>query len=128
MLTRRQFVAWGVTSTIAAVVGSCSSNDADSSGNALGTAEDFSVQFSGFQAADEPNGDISTVVWPSYVTDADPEIRALYEFQITHGELMRYMPCFCGCGRDSGHHSNRDCYVQSVGADGSVVLDSMAPT
>ena len=104
---------------------SCSSRRVSPSPDAAG---DFSARFAQFDAAAEPNGDLAKVVWPDFVTNADPEVRALYEFQITHGELMRYMPCFCGCGRDAGHRSNRDCYVQQVNADGSVVLDSMAPT
>jgi hypothetical protein len=41
---------------------------------------------------------------------------------------MRYMPCFCGCGQNAGHRNNRDCYVKAVNADGSVIVDSMAPT
>jgi hypothetical protein len=132
VLSRRQFVGWGLGSAAAAVASSCSSGDtatgARESDNVVGSIEDFSAQFSGFDAADEPDGDLSKVEWPSFVTDGDPEVQGLYEFQITHGELMRYMPCFCGCGQSAGHRSNRDCYVQSVNAAGSVVLDSMAPT
>lgn len=130
VLTRRQFVVWGATSaTIAGLATSCSSSRPAATGDtAAKPDEDFSTRFSNFQPADEPNGDISKVDWPTFVTDAGPEVKSLYEFQITHGELMRYMPCFCGCGQNSGHRSNRDCYVTSVNADGSVVLDSMAPT
>lgn len=94
----------------------------------VGQTTAFSTRFAGFPVADEPNGDLAKVVWPDFVTQAGPEVKALYEFQITHGELMRWMPCFCGCGQSSGHRSNRDCYVQQVKADGSVVLDAMAPT
>ena len=90
-------------------------------------ASDFSARFAAYEAADEPNGDLTRVVWPAFVTRAGPEVQRLYEFQIQHGELMRYMPCFCGCGGD-GHRNNRDCYVKAVNSDGSVVLDSMAPT
>lgn len=57
-----------------------------------------------------------------------PELRRLYEFQIINGDLMRYMPCFCGCFTEAGHRSSRDCFVQRVNPDGSVVLDPMAPT
>jgi hypothetical protein len=89
---------------------------------------DLPGRFAKYRAADEPNGDLAKVVWPSFVTDADPEVKTLYEFQITHGDLMKYMPCYCGCGKNSGHKSSRDCYVKQVNADGSVVLDSMAPT
>jgi hypothetical protein len=91
-------------------------------------ATDFSARFAGYEAAPEPNGDLAKVVWPEFVTRAGPEVKRLYEFQITHGELMRYMPCFCGCGQNAGHRSNRDCYVREVNPDGSVVLDAMAPT
>ena len=38
------------------------------------------------------------------------------------------MPCFCGCGQTAGHRNNRDCYVAAVHPDGTVELDSMAPT
>ena len=90
--------------------------------------EDFSARFAGYEAAPEPDGDLSKVVWPDYVLDGGPEVKRLYEFQVTHGALMRYMPCFCGCGRNAGHRSNRDCYVRQINPDGSVVFDSMAPT
>ena len=88
---------------------------------------DFSDRFAGYEPADEPDGDLSKVVWPAFVTRHGPEVQRLYEFQITNGALMKYIPCFCGCGSD-GHRSNRDCYVQAVNPDGSVVLDPMAPT
>ena len=88
----------------------------------------FAARFAGFRAAPEPNGNLAKVVWPAFVTNAGPEVQRLYEFQIENGGLMRYMPCFCGCGGEAGHRSNRDCYVPRVAADGSVVLDPMAPT
>ena len=89
---------------------------------------DFAARFAGYEPAHEPNGDLSKVVWPDYVLQAGPEVKRLYEFQITHGELMRYMPCFCGCGQNAGHRNNRDCYIRRVDPDGTVVFDSMAPT
>ena len=92
------------------------------------STDDLAARFANYPVADEPNGDLAKVVWPSFVTDAPPEVKTLYEFQITHGDLMKYMPCYCGCGQQNGHKSNRDCYVQKVNDDGGVVLDSMAPT
>lgn len=132
MLNRRQFVSWSLGAAAAAAVAGCApSKRPDADGGSAVSApdaagEDFSARFAQFEPADEPNGDLSKVEWQSFVTDG--EVRTLYEFQITHGELMRYMPCFCGCGGDAGHRNNRDCYVREVRADGSVVLDSMAPT
>jgi hypothetical protein len=88
----------------------------------------FEERFAQYEVAEEPNGDLSKVVWPDYVLNAPPEVKKLYEFQVTHGDLMRWMPCFCGCGQSAGHRSNRDCYIRRVDADGSVVFDPMAPT
>ena len=89
---------------------------------------DFSALFAQFEPADEPNGDLAKVIWPQWLLELDPEVKQLYEFQILNGPLMRYMPCFCGCQFEDGHQNNRDCYVDTVRPDGSVVLDTMAPT
>ena len=93
-----------------------------------GVPGDISAHFAGYEPADEPNGDLAKVVWPAFVTKAGPEVQRLYAFQVENGALMRYMPCFCGCHKEDGHRNNRDCYIEAVNADGSVVFDSMAPT
>lgn len=116
----------GVLAMLAVVTLSVSAS-ACSSGGDQPEAGDFSDRFAMYEPAPEPDGDLSKVVWPEFVTRAGPEVKALYEFNIENGDLMRYMPCFCGCG-DDGHRNNRDCYVRQVNPDGSVVLDSMAPT
>jgi hypothetical protein len=121
VLTRRDLVARSLLLVVGGV--GCSSRE-----NNAPPADDFASRFAQYEAAAEPNGDLAKVVWPGFVTEAGPDVKRLYEFQITHGELMRYMPCFCGCGQNAGHRSNRDCYVRQVKPDGSVVLDSMAPT
>jgi hypothetical protein len=95
---------------------------------AANEGSDLSARFAAFEVADEPNGDLTKVVWPEWLEQFDPEVKRLYEFQILNGPLMRYMPCFCGCGQTAEHRSNRDCYVKAVNPDGSVVFDSMAPT
>jgi hypothetical protein len=127
MLTRRRFLVLGAASVAAVGTGGCSSGGSTGA-RATGSTADYSSRFVAFQADVEPNGDLSKVVWPDFVTAGGPEVRRLYEFQVTNGELMRYMPCFCGCGQDAGHRNNRDCYVKTVNVDGSVIFDSMAPT
>lgn len=39
------------------------------------------------------------------------EVRALYAYAARRGDLLQYVPCFCGCERD-GHHSNHACYIK----------------
>src|SRR5437867_4207349 len=39
-------------------------------------------------------------------------IRTVYRFAAEHPEVLRYMPCFCGCNK-IGHRSSEDCFVKS---------------
>jgi hypothetical protein len=43
---------------------------------------------------------------------------------VAHPEILQYMPCFCGCV-DEGHGSNKDCYIDELRPDGSVLLEPM---
>ncbi len=127
VLTRRRFltVSFGAAGLVAVAACGSSSKRGTRSGSG---PEDLSARFARYEAADEPNGDLSKVVWPAFVTEAGVEVKGLYEFQVVNGQVMRYMPCFCGCGQDAGHRNNRDCYIKQVNSDGSVVFDNMAPT
>ena len=129
MLTRRQFIGAGVVAAASGAAGAVALvADAEEAAAARRQSKDYSARFAKYDVADEPDGDLTKVVWPAFVINAGPEVKRLYEFQITNGSIMRYMPCFCGCGQHAGHRNNRDCYVRSVDADGTVALDSMAPT
>ncbi len=49
------------------------------------------------------------------------DVRAAYEFAARHPEVMRYVPCFCGCNKHYGHGSSEDCFVASRAKDGRTV-------
>ena len=63
---------------------------------------------------------------PDYAL-ASPDIEELYRFALRRPDLLTYIPCTCGCGERAGHHSNWNCYIHSVSADGTVTFDDMAP-
>jgi hypothetical protein len=44
------------------------------------------------------------------------ETAALYRFARERGDILRWMPCTCGCA-DLGHTSNRSCYIKGESAD-----------
>jgi hypothetical protein len=46
-----------------------------------------------------------------------PRTRAAYEFAARHPEVLRHMPCFCGCERN-GHRHNEDCFIARRDANG----------
>jgi hypothetical protein len=46
---------------------------------------------------------------PVFASHGDTAV--LYRFAADHGDVLRHMPCTCGCG-DLGHASNRACYIK----------------
>jgi hypothetical protein len=49
--------------------------------------------------------------------------RQAYEFAGRHPEVIKYVPCYCGCERN-GHTSNESCFVRSRDAKGGVAWDA----
>lgn len=43
--------------------------------------------------------------------------RAAYEFAARHPEVLKHVPCFCGCERN-GHGNNEDCFVARRNPEG----------
>jgi Protein of unknown function with PCYCGC motif len=43
----------------------------------------------------------------------------VYEFAARHPEVLKYVPCFCGCER-MGHQGNHDCFVAKRDSSGHV--------
>jgi hypothetical protein len=54
-------------------------------------------------------------------------VQAVYEFAARHPEVLRTVPCFCGCER-AGHTGNDTCFVQSRDAQGQVTWDAHGAT
>jgi hypothetical protein len=47
-------------------------------------------------------------------------VLAAYEFAALHPEVLKYVPCYCGC-EQSGHQHNESCFIGSRDAQGRVV-------
>jgi len=48
-------------------------------------------------------------------------VRAVFEFAARHPEVLRYMPCVCGCEREGmGHQGNDMCFVAGRDKSGRV--------
>lgn len=45
--------------------------------------------------------------------------RRAYEFAAQNPDVIKYVPCYCGCER-SGHGSNESCFVKARDAKGNV--------
>lgn len=63
--------------------------------------------------------------WPAEMDQLSDEVRAMYRYAVANRDVLRWMPCTCGCV-NGGHASNYDCYVREVLPDGRVRLDTMS--
>ena len=48
---------------------------------------------------------------PWYVTGGTENVRQSYAFAVERPEVLRHIPCYCGCGEQEGHRSVLDCFV-----------------
>lgn len=61
-------------------------------------------------------------LWPSEVQAAPVVVRQAYTFAHEHADVLRSIPCYCGCGA-IGHTSNYACYVAGEAPDGGITYD-----
>ncbi|QKG83326.1 hypothetical protein GXN76_01805 [Kroppenstedtia pulmonis] len=61
---------------------------------------------------------------PGFLDSVDPQIRQVYSLVAKHPDLIKDMPCYCGCGDSVGHKSNLSCFIRDIEKDGKVVWDS----
>jgi hypothetical protein len=62
---------------------------------------------------------------PAEVRSAPAVVQQAYQFAAANPQLMKQVPCYCGCGA-AGHTSNYSCYIQSVDANGKIAYDHHA--
>lgn len=64
-------------------------------------------------------------VLPADIRRAPAQVREAYRFAVANREVLRWIPCYCGCGAQ-GHTSNASCYIKDVSPPGKVVFDRMS--
>jgi len=62
---------------------------------------------------------------PAEVKAAPGTVQQAYQFAVANSEVMKQIPCYCGCGA-MGHTSNYACYVSGVDVNGDVIFDTHA--
>ena len=62
---------------------------------------------------------------PVDVRKAPEKVREAYRFAIANRDVLRYIPCYCGCGAQ-GHTSNASCYLKDSSTPGNLVFDRMS--
>lgn len=62
---------------------------------------------------------------PAEVQSAPVTVRQAYQFASANPDVMKNIPCYCGCG-NVGHTSNYSCYVSKVDEKGNFTFDNHA--
>jgi hypothetical protein len=62
---------------------------------------------------------------PAEVQAAPSVVQQAYQFAAANPDVMKGIPCYCGCG-NIGHTSNYSCYVQGSDANGKLTFDNHA--
>jgi len=75
-----------------------------------------------------PNGDLqeltaSADVLPSFLDQQTDELKLVYQAAGKSHEILEWIPCYCGCAESAGHTSNKNCFINKVNEDGSIVWD-----
>lgn len=78
-----------------------------------------------FGATKRPYELIPESLLPYDIRQAPAEVREAYRFAIANRDILRYIPCYCGCGAE-GHTSNASCYLKDYSAPGNLVFDRMS--
>ncbi len=60
---------------------------------------------------------------PADVQSAPATVQEAYQFAAVNPDVMKDIPCYCGCG-DIGHTSNYDCYVSNVDGQGNIKFEN----
>ncbi|AWC27637.1 MULTISPECIES: PCYCGC motif-containing (lipo)protein [Bacillus cereus group] len=65
---------------------------------------------------------------PTFLDKLDPQLKDIYTVAGNNAELLSWIPCYCGCGENVGHKSNKNCFIKEIKQNGEVVWDSHATT
>jgi hypothetical protein len=64
-------------------------------------------------------------VLPEEVLAAPVSVRQAYQFAVANPDILKEIPCYCGCGA-MGHTSNYACYIQDDTSPDDLVFDGHA--
>ena len=62
---------------------------------------------------------------PAELQSVPASVRTAYQFAAANPDVMRQIPCYCGCG-SIGHTSNYACYVSGVDPAAVITFDNHA--
>lgn len=117
---RRRTFLYGIASGAVALLAGCAQAPQAQQPQPHGSVLANLAAYTGQAAASAKAGAIS---FPEYVT---PAIADAYTFALERPDVLRVLPCYCGCGLNAGHRNNLDCFVLGVDTKGQIAFDDHA--
>lgn len=77
------------------------------------------------QQGETPPSMVSMDDMPAEVRAAPATVRQAYQFAAEHQDIVKRIPCYCGCGA-MGHTSSYSCYISNISADRKITYDTHA--
>jgi hypothetical protein len=65
---------------------------------------------------------------PAFAVSESSRVQNAYRYAVAHPDVLRHIPCFCGCEGIGHRRHNGDCYVQARHSDGTITFTSHAAT
>lgn len=74
------------------------------------------------------NGDLQETtasfdILPAFLDTQSEDMKLVYQAAAKANDVLKWMPCYCGCGDSAGHKSNFNCFVHEIKENGEVVWD-----
>lgn len=74
-----------------------------------------------------PSGDIQETTTgqnlPGFLKGSDHQISEIYQLVAAHPDVVKQIPCYCGCGSSVGHRSSFNCFIAEMKKD-AITWDS----
>ncbi|MFO7315419.1 MAG: PCYCGC motif-containing (lipo)protein [Bacilli bacterium] len=51
---------------------------------------------------------------PSFLDGKHENVAAVYKIALDYADVLKWIPCYCGCGETAGHRSNLDCFIAEI--------------
>ncbi|NGQ96453.1 hypothetical protein G3578_14915 [Brevibacillus sp. SYP-B805] len=108
---------------MASLLAGCSSNQAEPPTGQHAQHDHTSHQTLAPNGADIQELTASISQMPTFLDNLDPQIKEAYKIAAENREVLKWIPCYCGCADSADHKSNYNCFIKEEHADGSVVWD-----
>lgn len=65
-------------------------------------------------------------ILPPFFHHHDEQMKVIYRAVLEQQQLLKHVPCYCGCGDSVKHAHNYHCFIHENKDDGSIVWDDYA--